>query len=105
MGEDGYWRETIQEAMKDAGDWKSIARLKALRRKGYTSEEVPLEKWEMLHVRLRDGQRTAEDAAFAKLNKDMFAAIEQRRVEDVLRDQAAEQGEVFDPTTLTGIRK
>ena len=105
MGEDGYWRETIQEVMKDAGDWKSIARLKALRRQGYTSEEVPLEKWEMLHVRLRDGQRTAEDAAFAKLNKDMFAAIEQRRVEDVLRDQAAEQGEVFDPTTLTNMRK
>ena len=105
MGEDGYWRETIREVMKDAGDWKSIARLKALRRKGYTSEEVPLEKWEMLHVRLRDGQRVAEDAAFAKLNKDMFAAIEQRRVEDVLRDQAAEQGEVFDPTTLTNMRK
>ena len=105
MGEDGYWRETIREVMKDAGDWKSIARLKALRRQGYTSEEVPLEKWEMLHVRLRDGQRVAEDAAFAKLNKDMFAAIEQRRVEDVLRDQAAEQGEVFDPTTLTNMRK
>jgi hypothetical protein len=105
MGEDGYWRATIREVMKDAGDWKSIARLKALRRQGYTSEEVPLEKWEMLHVRLRDGQRTAEDAAYAKLNKDMFAAIEQRRVEDVLRDQAAEQGEVFDPTTFANIRK
>jgi len=35
----------------------------------------------------------------------MFAAIEQRRVEDVLRDQAAEQGEVFDPTTFANIRK
>jgi hypothetical protein len=105
MGEDGYWRATIQEVMKDAGDWKSIARLKALRRQGYTSEEVPLEKWEFLHVRLRDGQRKAEDAAYARLNKDMYAAIEARQVEKALINQMAEKGEVFDPTTLTNVRK
>jgi hypothetical protein len=91
--------------MKDAGDWKSIARLKALRRQGYTSEEVPLEKWEFLHVRLRDGQRKAEDAAYARLNKDMYAAIEARQVEKALINQMAEKGEVFDPTTLTNVRK
>ena len=105
MGEDGHWKAGIREVMKDAGDWKSIARLKALRRQGYTSEEVPLEKWELLHVRLRQSQKEAEDAAFARLNKDMFAAIELRRVEDVLQKQAVEEGAVFDPTTFTNIRK
>ena len=105
MGEDGHWKAGIREVMKDAGDWRSIARLKALRRQGYTSEEVPLEKWELLHVRLRQSQKEAEDAAFARLNKDMYAAIELRRVEDVLRKQAAEEGAVFDPTTFTNIRK
>jgi hypothetical protein len=105
MGESDQFRRSIREVMRNAGDWKSIARLKALRREGRTSEEVPLDKWEHLHVRLRQAQKSAEKAAYAKMDSDMYAAIEMRRVEQRLRDQAAEQGKVFDPTTFTNIRK
>ena len=105
MGESDQFRRSIREVMRNAGDWKSIARLKALRREGRTSEEVPLDKWEHLHVRLRKAQKAAEKAAYAKMDSDMYAAIEMRRVEQQLRDQAAEQGKVFDPTTFEMYRK
>jgi len=105
MGEDGHWQAGIREVMKDAGDWKSIARLKSLRRSGFTSEEVPLKDWERLHIRLRRAQKAAEEAAFSKLDQDMYAAIEARQVEKALIQQSAQEGEVFDPTTFTSIRK
>ena len=44
MGEQGHFRRSIKEIMRDAGDWNSIVRMRNLRRQGKTSEEVSLKQ-------------------------------------------------------------
>jgi hypothetical protein len=107
MGEDGHFQASIREIMGDAKDWQSIAKLRKERRfpNLVSSEAVPLKKWHDIHVRLSEAQRAAEALAYARMDADMFAAIEMRQMEKALRDEAAARGEVFDPTTLLNVRK
>jgi len=100
MGEDQIFAASIREIMQDAGDWESIAKLRKLRRLPNltTSDEVPLKKWHDIHVRLGEAQRAAEAFAFSRMDADMFAAIELRQEEKMLREEAAVRGESLDPT-------
>jgi hypothetical protein len=99
MGEDQIFAASIREIMKDAGDWESIAKLKELRRLPNltTSDEVPLKKWHDIHVRLAEAQRAAEAFAFSRLDADMFAAIQLRQEEKLLKEQGAVRGEPYEP--------
>ena len=99
MGEDKIFEASIREIMQDAGDWKSIAKLKALRRfpSLTTSDEVPLKKWHDIHVRLNEAQRAAEAFAFSRLDADMFAAIQLRQEEKLLQEEGAVRGEPYEP--------
>jgi hypothetical protein len=100
MGEDQIFATSIREIMQDAGDWESIAKLRKLRRLPNltTSDEVPLKQWHDIHVRLGEAQRAAEAFAFSRMDADMFAAIELRQEEKILREKAAVLGESLDPT-------
>ncbi len=100
MGEDGHFQASIKEIMEDAKDWQSIAKLRKERRfpNLVSSEDVSLKKWHDIHVRLSEAQRAAEALAYARMDADMFAAIEMRQMEKALREEAAVRGEVLDPT-------
>ena len=102
MGEDGYFKASITEIMGDAKDWQSIAKLRKERRfpNLVQSDDISLKKWHDIHTRLNEAQRAAEALAYARMDADMFAAIEMRQVEKALKDEAAVRGE-----SLVNIRK
>ena len=100
MGERGFFKEAIQEIMRDAGSWKSIEKLRELRNQGYKSDEVSLKKWHDLHARLSEARRAAEDFAFADMDADMYAALELRQVQKQLTEEANIAGETFDDSIL-----
>ena len=86
--------------MRDAGDWKSIEKLRELRNQCYKSDEVSLKKWHDLHARLSEARRAAEDFAFADMDADMYAALELRQVQKQLTEEANIVGETFDDSIL-----
>ena len=100
MGERGFFKEAIQEIMRDAGSWKSIEKLRELRNQGYKSDEVSLKKWHDLHARLSEARRAAENFAFADMDADMYAALELRQVQKQLTEEANIAGETFDDSIL-----
>ena len=95
MGEQEYFKNSVNEIMRDAGDWNSIGKLRSLRRQGVTSDQASLDKWHDLHVRLSDAKRAAEDFAFAGLNQETIVGIEQRQVEQELTEEANIAGELL----------
>ena len=100
MGERGFFKEAIQEIMRDAGSWKSIEKLRELRNQGYKSDEVSLKKWHDIHARLSEARRAAEDFAYADMDADMYAALELRQVQKQLTEEANIAGETFDDSVL-----
>ena len=100
MGECGFFKESIKEIMRDAGDWKSIEKLRELRNQGYKSDEVSLKKWHDIHARLSEARRAAEDFAYADMDADMYAALELRQVQKELTEEANIVGETFDDSIL-----
>ena len=100
MGKRDFFRKAIQEIMRDAGDWKSIEKLRELRNQGYKSDEVSLKKWHDLHARLSEARRAAENYAFADMDADMYAALELRQVQKQLTEEANIVGETFDDSIL-----
>ena len=103
MGTSGHFKASIQEIMRDAGNWNSLPKLAELRRRGVKSEDVSLKKWHDIHVRLSEARRAAEDFAYAEMDADMAAALELRQVEKQLSEEAAVMGQTFESTT--SIRK
>lgn len=100
MGEREFFKEAIQEIMRDAGDWKSIEKLREMRIKGYKSDEVSLKKWHDIHARLSEARRAAEEIAYAEMDADMYAAIELRQAQKDLTEEYSTVGEIFDPSIL-----
>lgn len=95
MGEQGYFKNSIQEIMRDAGDWNSIAKLRDLRRQGVKSDKASLAKWHDIQVRLSDARRAAEDFAYAGMDSQTMMGIEQRQAEQDLTEEANIAGEVL----------
>ena len=95
MGEQGYFKNSIQGIMEDAGSWKSIEKLSAMRRSGVKSDRVSLDKWHDLHVRLSDAKRAAEEYAFQSLNAELAIGIETRINERALTQEANITGDVL----------
>jgi len=100
MGKRDFFRKAIQEIMRDAGDWKSIEKLRELRNQGYKSDEVSLKKWHDLHARLSEARNAAETFAYADMDADMYAALELRQVQKQLTEEANIAGETFDDSIL-----
>ena len=100
MGQRGYFKDAIAVIMRDAGDWKSIEKLRELRNQGYKSDEVSLKKWHDIHARLSQARSIAENIAFAEMDSDMYAAIELRQVQKELTEEANRTGETFDDSIL-----
>jgi hypothetical protein len=104
MGERGFFKEAIQEIMRDAGSWKSLQQLREMRNKGYKSDEVSIKKWHDIHARLSEARRAAEEIAYAEMDADMYAAIELRQAQKDLTEEANIAGETLDLESTLGIR-
>ena len=98
MGEQEHFKNSINEIMRDAKDWQSIARMRKMRRVGVRSEEADLRKWDQIHIRLSQARRDAEEFAYADMDRDMYAEIERRQIEQQLIQEANIAGETLDPT-------
>ena len=98
MGEQGHFKNSINEIMGDAKDWQSISRMRKMRRLGVPSEEADLRKWDQIHIRLSQARRDAEEFAYAEMDRDMYAEIERRQIEKQLVEEANIAGEALDPT-------
>ena len=98
MGTSGHFKASIQEIMRDAGEWKSLPKLQELRRQGVKSDAVSLKKWHDIHVRLSEARRAAEEFAYAEMDADMAAALELRQAEKDLSEEAATMGQTFEST-------
>ena len=105
MGTQGNFRRAIKEIMRDAGDWNSIARMRELRRQGKTSEEVSLDQWNNIHIRLNQARRDAEEFAYQEMDADMYAEIEARQIQQQLREEASTQGKYLNIDENLNIRR
>ena len=92
MGEQGVFRDHIRRMMNSATGRTAVEQLKAARRGGISSEQLPLDKYKKMRYQIYQGLSSAEDLAFAALDADMRTAIEVRRLAGEYRDLDAEAG-------------
>lgn len=92
MGEQGVFKAHINRMMTSATGRTAVEQLKAARRAGISSEQLPLDKYKKMRYQLYQGLSEAEKSAFAALDPDMRTAIEVRRLAGEYRDLEAEAG-------------
>ena len=92
MGEMGYFRREIKRISKLAEARNTIKELKTARRKLISSEEVPISKYDKIHVELRAAQKRAEELAFQSLTPEVRDSIEQRIRLKKINDENALMG-------------
>ncbi len=98
MGSMGYFRKEINRISKLAETRNTIKELKAARRSLVTSEQVPISKYDQIHVELRAAQQQAEELAFQSLEPEVRNAIEQRIMLKKINDEKAQMGILPIPT-------
>jgi len=92
MGQMGIFREELNRIAKTAEARNTIKELQTMRRSFVGSEEVPIGKYDQIHMMIREAQKTAEEYAFRNLEPEMRNAIEQRIMLKKRNDIRAEQG-------------
>ena len=92
MGRMEIFKEELNKIAKTAEARNTIKELQTMRRSFIGSEEVPIGKYDQIHMMIREAQKTAEEYAFANLEPEMRNAIEQRIMLKKMNDQRAEQG-------------
>ncbi len=98
MGKMGYFRREIKRISKLASTRNTIAELKNMRRSLVTSKDVPINKYDKIHLELRLAQRQAEKLAFDSLTPEMRNEIEQRILLKKINDENALMGIMPIPT-------
>jgi hypothetical protein len=98
MGDMEYFKKEIARIAKTAEARNTIKELKTMRRQFIGSDEVPIGKYDQIHMMLRQAQKTAEELAFNSLDSNMRNAIDQRIMLKKINDRRAEQGIMPIPT-------
>ena len=98
MGRMGIFRKELNNIARTAEARNTIKELKTMRRQFIGSEEVPIGKYDQIHMMIRDAQKQAEEMAFFNLEPPIRDAIEQRIMLKKMNDQRAEQGIMPIPT-------
>ena len=98
MGEMGYFRREINRISKLAGERNTIKELKNMRRSLVGSEQVPIDKYDKIHIELRAAQKQAEELAFGSLTPEMRNEIDQRIMLKKINDEKALMGIMPIPT-------
>ena len=92
MGEQKVFRDGIRRIMNSSVGRNAVEQLKAARRGGVSSEQLPLDKYYKIRYQINQTLKSAEDLAFAGLESDMKMAIEVRRLHGERTDEQAEAG-------------
>jgi hypothetical protein len=94
MGKDGAFRKDIARIMKIAESRNTVKELRGARRLPnlISSEQLPIGKYDQIHMMLAEAQKQAEEAAFYKLDFTRRSEIEQRIMLKKLNDERAELG-------------
>ena len=98
MGKMGFFRKEINRIAKTAEARNTINELKTMRRQFIGSDEVPIGKYDQIHMMLREAQKNAEELAYNNLEPEVRNAIDQRIMIKKMNDQRAEQGIMPIPT-------
>ena len=98
MGRMKYFRNQIKRISKLAETRNTINELKQMRRSAVTSEQVPIDKYDMIHMQLRTAQKQAEELAYGALDPKVRNAIESRIMIKKLTETRAKMGTSFIPT-------
>ena len=98
MGKMGFFRKEINRIAKTAEARNTINELKTMRRQFIGSDEVPIGKYDQIHMMLREAQKNAEELAYNNLEPEVRNAIDQRIMLKKMNDQRAEQGIMPIPT-------
>ena len=98
MGKMGFFRKEINRIAKTAEARNTINELKTMRRQFIGSDEVPIGKYDQIHMMLREAQKNAEELAYNNLAPEVRNAIDQRIMIKKMNDQRAEQGIMPIPT-------
>ena len=98
MGKMGFFRKEINRIAKTAEARNTINELKTMRRQFIGSDEVPVGKYDQIHMMLREAQKNAEELAYNNLDAEVRNAIDQRIMIKKMNDQRAEQGIMPIPT-------
>jgi hypothetical protein len=98
MGRMGFFRKEINRIAKTAEARNTINELKTMRRQFVGSDEVPIGKYDQIHMMLREAQKNAEELAYRNLEPEVRNAIDQRIMIKKMNDQRAEQGIMPIPT-------
>jgi hypothetical protein len=104
MGKRGYFRDEIKNIMRTADARNTINELKEARRKGITSEKLPIGKYDQIFTMIDQALKDAEELAFNDLESPVRLSIEQRIMEKQLIDQRAAQGLMPGVDTTLNIR-
>ena len=92
MGEMEVFKNEVNRISRIAEARQTVKELKTLRRTFVGSQDVPIGKYDQIHMMLRTAQKQAEQLAFNNLSPEMRNAIEQRIMLKKINDQRAEQG-------------
>ena len=92
MGEMEVFKNEVNRISRIAEARQTVKELKTLRRTFVGSQDVPIGKYDQIHMMLRTAQKQAEDLAFNNLSPEMRNAIEQQIMLKKINDQRAEQG-------------
>ncbi len=98
MGDMEFFKKEIARIARTAEARNTIKELKTMRRQFIGSDEVPIGKYDQIHMMLRDAQKNAEELAYRNLTPEMRNAIDQRIMIKKINDQRAEQGIMPIPT-------
>jgi len=105
MGEQGYFKQRINNIMKTAETRKTIEKVREARLRGVTSEQLPLANYDRIHYQLNVAQRDAEKAAFAALDGDLSNAINARILAAKTAASQAELGVIPEIESTMSIRR
>ena len=97
MGEQEYFKRSVNSIMNTAQSRKTVERLKVARQGGVRSDQLDLKDFDLVHYKLGLALREAETAAYAALNSDMRLAIEARILAVKQQKEKAQMG-IIDPT-------
>ena len=92
MGEMEVFKNEVNRISRIAEARQTVKELKTMRRTFVGSQDVPIGKYDQIHMMLRTAQKQAEELAFKNLSPEMRNAIEQRIMLKKINDQRAEQG-------------
>lgn len=98
MGDMGFFRKEIARISKTAEARNTIKELQTMRRQFIGSDEVPIGKYDQIHMMLREAQKDAEELAYRNLTPEMRNAIDQRIMVQKMNNRRAEQGIMPIPT-------